>query len=139
VSTYETSPVKRPSYRSLTNSLQILNISLTTFLLVPLNIFNDEPARRSKMRKATTLTGKAAEYYFNSRCAFKIDHFETGMVDRGSSTWDKTLKNAKPYSMRLFRHELYPVLITEYKFNGKGPSFQDQMEMIMMNVTGDVM
>lgn len=125
--------------RSLTNSLQILNNSLTTLLLVPINLFNDDHVRRIKMRKRITLTGKAAEYYFNARCTFKIDLSEEELADRDDLAWQKNLKDVHPYRMILFSSELYPVLITEYKLNGKGPSSEGKTEMTMMNVIGDVM
>jgi hypothetical protein len=131
--------VKRLPCRGLTNSLQILHNFLTTFLLVPINLFNDEHVRRIKMKKTITLMGKGAEGYFNARCAFKIDLFEGGMADQNNLAWQKSLKDVNPHRMRLFSPELYPVLITEYKLNGKGPRSEGQTEMIMVDVIGDVM
>ncbi len=86
-----------------------------------------------------TLTGNAAENFFYARCALGIAFFDEGTAGRYYSARQKDWKEFGPDSTKLLRHELYPVLITEYRLDGKIPSSGGETEMIMMDVTGDMM
>jgi hypothetical protein len=119
--------------------LQTFDNSITTFLLVPLNLSDEEQARRTKMRKTITLMGKAAESFFYARCALDLSFYDEGTTVRYNSARQKNSKEFGPNSTKSLHHELYPVLITEYRLDGKIPNSGRQAGMIMMDVTGDMM
>ncbi len=83
--------------------------------------------------------GKEAERYFDARCAFNMAPCEEGIAGRNIRTWQKISNSAIPDETELFIHEFYPVLVTEYKLNGKSQSRRAETELIMINVTADVM
>ena len=91
------------------------------------------------MRKTITMTGKAAENFFYARCALGIAFCEEGMDGRYNSARQKDSKESVPNGTKLLSQELYPVLITEYRLDGKIAKSGGEEEMIMMAVTGDIM